>query len=221
MQAYRRDIDGLRAVAVVSVVLFHARAPGFGGGFLGVDVFFVISGFLITGILLRNGSMMSIAEFYERRIAPALVAVLAFSACAALWLFSPSELKLFSRELSTAVGFIINIQFMRSLGYFDPAAEESPLLHLWSLSVEEQFYLLYPLFLWLMLRWNRRLLAREPNVTFISVLDTMCPADRCPMITNGQPVLRDRDHLSLPGSLLFGKALWPKISAVLARRAAP
>lgn len=149
---YRREIDGLRAVAVLPVILFHA---GFGlvpGGFVGVDVFFVISGYLITMIILSElaAGSFSFATFYERRvrrILPALFVMLsACLVCAWLWL-PPADMKEFSRSLSYVPLFGSNIFFSKELGYFDSAAELKPLLHTWSLAVEEQYYLLFPLVL--------------------------------------------------------------------------
>ncbi|MDR3410730.1 MAG: acyltransferase family protein [Formivibrio sp.] len=153
---YRRDIDGLRAIAVSSVVLAHAQIQGFSGGFLGVDVFFVISGYLITGILLKDASLgrPSLLHFYERRIrriVPALVVVLAASTGAALGLFSPYELKNFADGLIASTAFVANLFFMAGTDYCSPRYEE-PLLHLWSLGVEEQFYIAFPVFLWWLLR---------------------------------------------------------------------
>jgi peptidoglycan/LPS O-acetylase OafA/YrhL len=114
---YRSDIDGLRAVAVTAVVLFHAGVPGFGGGYLGVDVFFVISGFLITGILqTREPSVASLLWFYERRIrriVPALVLVLAASSLAAFVILSPYDLRGFSRSVISATGFAANFDNMK------------------------------------------------------------------------------------------------------------
>ncbi len=156
MHSYRRDIDGLRAVAVICVVLFHAGVPGFGGGFLGVDVFFVISGFLITGVLLtRTPSVASLLWFYERRIrriAPALVLVLVASSLAAFVILSPFELQGYARTVVSATVFASNFDFMLLGNYFGITAQELPLQHLWSLAVEEQFYLIFPLVLWGLLR---------------------------------------------------------------------
>jgi peptidoglycan/LPS O-acetylase OafA/YrhL len=155
-KAYRPDIDGLRAVAVGSVVLAHAQMPGFSGGFLGVDVFFVISGYLITGILVKDVAQgrPSLLRFYERRvrrIVPALVIMLAASVGAAFGLFSPYELKNFAGGLIAATAFVANLFFMAGTDYCSPRYEE-PLLHLWSLGVEEQFYIAFPFFLWWLLR---------------------------------------------------------------------
>jgi peptidoglycan/LPS O-acetylase OafA/YrhL len=158
---YRAEIDGLRAVAVVPVMLFHAGFDAFGGGFVGVDVFFVISGYLITSIILaeKQAGTFSLAGFYERRarrILPALFTVMA--ACipfAWLWLL-PDDMQDFSRSLVAVSVFASNILFWRESGYFDAAAELKPLLHTWSLAVEEQYYLLYPLLLLLVWRLGRR-----------------------------------------------------------------
>jgi peptidoglycan/LPS O-acetylase OafA/YrhL len=149
---YRREIDGLRAVAVVPVILFHAGFSVFSGGYVGVDVFFVISGYLITSILIseREDGSYSIWHFYERRarrILPALFVVMA--ACMPLaWLrMPPYMLEEFARSMSFAALFLSNVHFWEKTGYFALDAEMQPLLHTWSLAVEEQFYLLFPLVL--------------------------------------------------------------------------
>lgn len=158
---YRREIDGLRALAVAPVVLFHAGFEAFSGGFVGVDVFFVISGYLITSIILaelRDGKF-SIISFYDRRarrILPALLLVLLVSIILSwLWLL-PSAMKDFSLSLVAVSFFASNILFWRESGYFDTAAELKPLLHTWSLAVEEQYYLLFPLFLMSFWRLGKR-----------------------------------------------------------------
>ncbi len=155
---FRKDIDGLRAIAVVPVVLFHAGIPGFSGGFIGVDVFFVISGFLITGILLRsiNEGNYSIRHFYERRIKrilPALALVLFVSTIFALTVYLPETLKNYGKSQASVSVFASNFFFWKSIGYFAEPIETQPLLHTWSLAVEEQFYIFYPLLLWLLARW--------------------------------------------------------------------
>jgi peptidoglycan/LPS O-acetylase OafA/YrhL len=152
---FREDIDGLRAVAVLPVVLFHAGIPGFSGGFIGVDVFFVISGFLITGILLRslNEGAYSIRHFYERRIKrilPALSLVLFVSTLVALIVYLPETLTNYGKSLASVSVFGSNFFFWKSIGYFAEQPEAQPLLHTWSLAVEEQFYIFYPLLLWLL-----------------------------------------------------------------------
>lgn len=156
---YRKDIDGLRALAVLPVVLFHAGFGFFSGGFVGVDVFFVISGYLITGIIFGEIAQekFSILRFYERRIRrifPALFAVLAFTLIAGLAIFLPEDLKALSGSIVAATLFVSNILFWRESGYFDTAAEMKPLLHTWSLAVEEQFYIFFPLFLMVAWRWG-------------------------------------------------------------------
>ena len=149
----------MRALAVVPVMLFHAGFSLLPGGYLGVDVFFVISGYLITSILLRDlqQGRYSIAKFYERRarrILPALLLVIAVSIPFAGALMLPVELEQFSRSVLSALAFVPNVFFWLTSSYFQPSAETLPLLHTWSLGVEEQFYLVFPLFLALV--WRSR-----------------------------------------------------------------
>ena len=150
--AYRPEIDGLRAVAVMSVILFHADFHHVRGGFLGVDIFFVISGYLITTIIVNDieKDEFSIVRFYERRarrILPALFLTLLICVILAYYVMVPSQLLSFSNSLIGVGLFVSNIIFWSQSGYFDEASAEKPLLHTWSLSVEEQFYLLFPLLL--------------------------------------------------------------------------
>jgi peptidoglycan/LPS O-acetylase OafA/YrhL len=146
---YRREIDGLRALAVLPAILFHAGFPLFSGGFIGVDIFFVISGYLITSIILaemRTGTF-SIAAFYERRIRRILPALFVMmTVCIPLaWIWMlPSELKDFSKSMISVPLFVSNYYFRQDVGYFAAAADEKPLLHTWSLAVEEQYYLFFP-----------------------------------------------------------------------------
>ncbi|SDA17254.1 acyltransferase family protein [Sphingomonas sp. NFR15] len=157
---YRPEIDGLRALAVLPVILFHAGVTFFSGGFVGVDVFFVISGFLITGILYReiSAGKFSILNFYERRIRrlfPALFAMLAASSAIGWFILLPDEFAAFGRQILATCLFMSNILFWSEDGYFDAESATKPLLHTWSLAVEEQYYIIFPLLLWLMVRYAR------------------------------------------------------------------
>jgi peptidoglycan/LPS O-acetylase OafA/YrhL len=155
---YRADIDGLRALAVVPVLFYHVGVPGFAGGFVGVDVFFVISGYLICGMIdadIHNGSF-SLGNFYKRRILrilPALFVMFLVTSILAYVYCLPVELEEYARSLASAVGSISNIYFAATAGYFDAPAATKPLLHTWSLGVEEQFYLIAPLLLLLAYRF--------------------------------------------------------------------
>ena len=154
---YRADIDGLRALAVIPVLLYHVGVPGFAGGFVGVDIFFVISGYLICGMIdadIRNGSF-SLGDFYKRRILrilPALFVMLLVTSVLAYAYCLPVELIDFSRSVASAVGSVANVYFAQTSGYFDGPAETKPLLHTWSLGVEEQFYFIAPLLMILIYR---------------------------------------------------------------------
>jgi len=146
--AYRPDIDALRALAVISVIVFHIKANLLPGGFLGVDIFFVISGYLITKIILgHEGSIKSFfPEFYERRIRrliPPAIPVVIFSFIAGLIWLSAGQLESLSKSIIAYSGFVSNWLFLNEVNYFDVPAHYKPLLHTWSLSVEEQFYLLF------------------------------------------------------------------------------
>ena len=166
---YRSEIDGLRALAVIPVILFHAQFDLFSGGFIGVDIFFVISGYLITTIIhqeIKNNTF-SIINFYERRIRRILPALFFVSlVCipfAWLWLF-PSDYKYFSKSLIAVNLFSSNILFWSESGYFSPSSELTPLLHTWSLAVEEQFYMFFPLILLLFRK------ARESTLLILLVI---------------------------------------------------
>ncbi len=164
---YRPDIDGLRAVAVLSVVIFHAFPSLMPGGFVGVDIFFVISGFLIStiiyGSLDRNG--FSFSEFYARRIKrifPALLLVLASCYVFGWYVLFADEFEQLGKHIAGGAGFIANILLWDESGYFDTAAEVKPLLHLWSLGIEEQFYIFWPVILWL--AWKMKL-----NILWVAI----------------------------------------------------
>ena len=159
---YRSEVDGLRAIAVTSVMLYHAKTPLVTGGFVGVDIFFVISGFLITTLISREmeTGTFTIVNFYERRIRRILPALfLVLFACipfALLWML-PGELEFFSKTAIAVVLFVSNVVLWLNSGYFSPLAELSPLLHTWSLAVEEQFYVVFPIFIMLFWRLGRRI----------------------------------------------------------------
>ncbi len=150
---YRPDIDGMRALAVLAVLAYHAFPAVLPGGFVGVDVFFVISGCLISGVLAgeMDAGRFSLARFYGRRIRrifPALCLVLASCLAYGCVVLLPSELSRLGEHVAGGAGFVANLMFWRESGYFDRAAAAKPLLHLWSLGVEEQFYVAWPLLLW-------------------------------------------------------------------------
>jgi peptidoglycan/LPS O-acetylase OafA/YrhL len=156
---YRADIDGLRAIAILAVVGFHAFPTWVKGGFIGVDVFFVISGFLISTIIFGslNRNAFSFAEFYARRIKrifPALLLMLASSFVFGWFYLLADEYKQLGKHIAGGAGFVSNFVLWGESGYFDNAAETKPLLHLWSLGIEEQFYLVWPLLLWF--AWKKR-----------------------------------------------------------------
>lgn len=149
---YRPEIDGLRTVAVLPVLAFHAGFSTFSRGFVGVDVFFVISGFLITRQIVEDieAGTFSFLQFYERRarrLAPALLLVLLVTCLAAVFILLPADLARFSESQISTLFSISNIYFRLDTGYFATAADSKPLLHTWSLAVEEQFYLIFPILL--------------------------------------------------------------------------
>ncbi|MEP9347408.1 acyltransferase family protein [Xanthobacter sp. KR7-225] len=155
---YRPDIDGLRTIAVLPVVFFHGGMIS--GGFVGVDVFFVISGYLITMILYEDArsGRLSIIRFYDRRIRrilPALFVVFGVTTLFALWLLTANDLVMYSRSLIAAVAFVSNIYFWKANDYFADGGDPAPLLHTWSLGVEEQFYIFFPILIYLFARFFR------------------------------------------------------------------
>lgn len=161
--AFRHDIEGLRAVAVLLVVGFHAGIPGVGGGYAGVDVFFVLSGYLITGLLVREmeeRGRLDLVRFYARRarrLLPGAALMMAVTALAVLWLLPPLEQLSVSKATGAASVYASNVWFMWRLGdYVVTGTEANPLLHTWSLAVEEQFYVVWPVAVWLMFRTRSR-----------------------------------------------------------------
>ena len=192
MVKHRREIDGLRALAILPVLFYHAGFSWIPGGFFGVDVFFVISGFLITGIIvneLHATGRFSLAGFYERRarrILPALFLVIGVMYPVGWFLLVPDQFQNFNDSLRSIVLFVSNYFFLGIMGYFDPNIDLNPMLHTWSLAIEEQFYIFFPLILWLVwkfvkerywipllsvlgvasLLWAQNNYAQDPNGTF-------------------------------------------------------
>ncbi len=210
---YRPDIDGLRAVAVLSVVAFHAFPGLMKGGFIGVDVFFVISGFLISTIIFENleKGTFSFAEFYARRIRrifPALVLVLLASLVFGWLVLIPDELNQLGKHVAAGAGFISNFVLWGEAGYFDNSAESKPLLHLWSLGIEEQFYIVWPLLLWLAWKKNFNLLTIIVLVAIISFYLNVKSVKPDPVATFYSPQTRFWELLA--GSILAWLVLYQK-----------
>jgi peptidoglycan/LPS O-acetylase OafA/YrhL len=170
---HRKEIDGIRALAIISVILFHAGFSTFSGGFFGVDIFFVISGYLITKVIseeLENGTF-SLFNFYERRvrrIIPALLFVMLCTLPFAWFIMMPQDLKEFSRSLISTPFFLSNFLFYSTSDYFSTSSEFKPLIHTWSLAVEEQYYILFPLFLMLIWKLGKKLLIFSLIIILIS-----------------------------------------------------
>ena len=214
---HRDDIDGLRAVAVLPVVMFHAKLPIFTGGFCGVDVFFVISGFLIGSIVVGeiNEGGFSIIRFWERRarrILPALFAMIAVVSVFAYIYFYPSELLAYGNSAISAVFSLSNFYFYSTSGYFGALAQSEPLLHTWSLAVEEQFYLFLPILMIVVRRfaprvWKQSLLA----ITVLSFLISVFYSYKYP--TKGFYLPDSRAWELLLGTLL-SVGIHPKITSV-------
>jgi peptidoglycan/LPS O-acetylase OafA/YrhL len=206
--SYRADIDGLRALAVVSVILYHAYSPLVPGGFFGVDVFFVISGYLITGIIHRQmrEKQFRIGEFYVRRIRrifPALILVVLVTFALGWFLLPMREMKLLGANIAGGAIFAQNFVLLGQVGYFDIAAEKKPLLHLWSLGIEEQYYLIWPLTLLLVRRWHLNGLIVSIVLMTGSFLLCLIVGPRAPDYAFYLPVTRGWELLA--GSAL---ALW-------------
>ena len=162
---YRKEIDGLRALAILPVVLFHSGLPYFNWGYIGVDIFFVISGYLITCIIFPKIEKQEFAFswFYEnriRRLFPALFLMITFSSLMSLFLLDPIKLEEFSLSIFSSILFYSNFFFWQEIDYFESTSELMPLLHTWSLSIEEQFYILFPILLIFLVRFmHKRLLS--------------------------------------------------------------
>ncbi len=170
---YRADIDGLRAVAVLAVVAFHVFPLRVRGGFIGVDIFFVISGYLISALLFTGFERknFSFTDFYSRRIRrvfPALLLILFASYVFGWFALTADEYKPLGKHIAGGAAFVSNFVFLRESGYFDNLEDKKPLLHLWSLGVEEQFYLIWPLLLWTGWKLRLNFLAMTAAVGLIS-----------------------------------------------------
>ena len=223
MQTYRKDIDGLRAIAVLSVIAFHAHPSLFRGGFIGVDVFFVISGYLMGSLIIKDVSMgkFSIVSFYERRIRrifPALAFMILVTSLLAYYCLLPSELMDYGRSVIAATFSFSNIYFDHTLNYFHRAAPTIPLLHTWSLAVEEQFYVFLPIFIIIAYRiWPTKLwlfLVAATLVSFgLSTYGTF--ADR----TSAYYLLQSRAWELLLGTLVSLNS-FPHVKAAIWRNAA-
>lgn len=199
---FRADIQGLRAIAILAVVAYHVEASLLPGGFVGVDIFFVISGYLISRILYREleDGRFSLIKFYARRVRrlfPALFLMLGVVLAAGLAFLPPQELDLLARSSAATALFLANAYYYRGAGYFAPAAEAQPVLHMWSISVEEQFYLVFPLALFLLHRFaNRRWQAIVFSLAGIaSLLVAIWLTGRNPTLSFYIPVTRGYEFL--------------------------
>lgn len=228
---YRSDIDGLRAIAVLSVVVFHAFPSLLRGGFIGVDVFFVISGFLISTILFKSlaTGQFTFREFYERRIRrifPALTLVLLSTIVAGWIILFPDEYAQLGKHTLGGAAFVSNFVLWDESGYFDNASNTKPLLHLWSLGIEEQFYLLFPILLWLghRFKWNLLLLTLGLGSVSLAInfylgktyssADFYSPASRFWELMSGA-ILAYASILAAPNTQAPLKILSPKIANTL------
>ena len=208
---YRPDIDGLRAVAVLSVVSFHAFPAWIKGGFIGVDVFFVISGFLISTIIFENldRGTFSFSEFYARRIKrifPALLLVLIVSYIFGWFALLADEYEQLGRHIAAGAGFVSNFILWSEAGYFDNSADTKPLLHLWSLGIEEQFYIVWPFALWLFWKSKFNLLKLTVFVAFVSFYLNLKGIEKDAVATFYSPQTRFWELLS--GSILAWFSLY-------------
>jgi peptidoglycan/LPS O-acetylase OafA/YrhL len=193
--SYRPDIDGLRAIAILSVVLYHAFPPAVPGGFVGVDIFFVISGFLISSIIFRGllHNRFSFVGFYAgriRRLFPALLIMLATTFVVGWFSLVPEEFALLGKHIAGGIAFSDNVLLWREAGYFDRASELKPLMHLWSLGIEEQYYMLFPGIIWLLWRTRGRLVGILATLAAGSFLANVWYVDIQPVATFFLPQFR-------------------------------
>jgi peptidoglycan/LPS O-acetylase OafA/YrhL len=221
---YRPDIDGLRAIAVVAVVLHHAFPDWLPGGFAGVDIFFVISGYLINSIILRDlqGGCFSFATFYARRVKrifPALLLVLATAMVMGWFRLIPVDYQALGKHLLGGAGFVSNFVLWQEAGYFDVESHSKPLLHLWSLAIEEQFYLLWPLALFMLHRWRLSALRSIVVILTLSFALNMALVWDHPTAAFFNPAARVWELML--GALLAAVHLHPAGWQALLGRAAP
>jgi len=192
---YRADMDGLRAVAVGGVIAFHAFPECLQGGFIGVDVFFVISGYLITTLILKSleNRTFSFQDFYARRIRrifPSLIVVTASCCCFGWFALLPDEYRLLGKHMAGSAIFMPNLLLWSESGYFDYAADAKPLLHLWSLGIEEQFYLLWPLIVWVALKYRVNLIMAGGVLLLVSLVLNLSLIESDPSGTFFSPLTR-------------------------------
>jgi len=212
---YRADIDGLRAVAVLAVVAYHAFPVWMKGGFIGVDIFFVISGFLISSIIFENldRGTFSFSEFYARRIKrifPALLLILLAVHAFGWFALLTDEYKQLGKHMAAGAGFVSNFVLWDEAGYFDITAENKPLLHLWSLGIEEQFYIIWPLILWVTWKGKFNLLTLTLLVALVSFVLNVKGVKQDSVATFYSPQTRFWELLS--GSILAWFSLYKKNS---------
>jgi peptidoglycan/LPS O-acetylase OafA/YrhL len=220
--AYRRDIDGLRAIAVLAVVGFHAFPRFVRSGFVGVDIFFVISGFLISTIIFSGveRGQFSFVDFYARRVRrifPALVAVLIASFAFGWFFLFADEFRQLGKEMAGGAGFVANLLFLRETSYFDVNIQLKPLVHLWSLGVEEQYYIVWPLLVWAAARWRVNLLALTLGVAGVSLFLSMRSVDSDPTFAFYAPQTRFWELLA-GSALAYGALHRERLREAAARR---
>ncbi len=213
--SYRPDIDGLRAIAILIVVIFHAFPQLIPGGFIGVDIFFVISGYLITSNILKSmiENRFTLIDFYVRRIKrifPALLVVLSFCLIVGWFTLFADEYKELGKHISASAGYVLNFLLMRESGYFDRSSDLKPLLHLWSLCIEEQFYLIWPLMLMLTLRNRINTLFLILLMITISFLLNVLRINEYPVNVFYMPSSRAWEFLF--GSLLAYASLYKRLN---------
>lgn len=212
---YRPDIDGLRAVAVLAVVIYHAFPSSLKGGFIGVDIFFVISGYLISTIIYENlqKGTFSFADFYSRRIRrifPALLTVISATFIFGFFILSADEFSRLGRLVAAGIGFVANLVLWSESGYFDAATATKPLLHLWSLGIEEQFYIFWPLLLLFAWRYKFNLLFITLTALTLSFIFNIMDIKEDPVATFYSPLTRMWEILF--GSLLAWFTVFKKDS---------